>query len=84
MLKALAGPFRDVVFCPTGGITLQTAPQFLALPNVKVVRRLLVDAGRSGGVRDWSRITHWPARPPRFAEAPAAALQVSRSMSSIL
>jgi 2-dehydro-3-deoxyphosphogluconate aldolase/(4S)-4-hydroxy-2-oxoglutarate aldolase len=36
MLKALAGPFADVVFCPTGGITPQTAPQFLALPNVKV------------------------------------------------
>ena len=36
MLKALAGPFPDVVFCPTGGITLETAPQFLALANVKV------------------------------------------------
>ena len=36
MLKALAGPFPDVVFCPTGGITPETAPQFLALPNVKV------------------------------------------------
>ena len=36
MLKALAGPFPDVVFCPTGGITAETAPQFLALPNVKV------------------------------------------------
>jgi 2-dehydro-3-deoxyphosphogluconate aldolase / (4S)-4-hydroxy-2-oxoglutarate aldolase len=36
MLKAFAGPFPDVVFCPTGGITPETAPQFLALPNVKV------------------------------------------------
>jgi 2-dehydro-3-deoxyphosphogluconate aldolase / (4S)-4-hydroxy-2-oxoglutarate aldolase len=36
MLKAFAGPFPDVAFCPTGGITLETAPQFLALPNVKV------------------------------------------------
>lgn len=36
MLKGLAGPFPDVVFCPTGGITPETAPQFLALPNVKV------------------------------------------------
>ena len=26
LLKALAGPFPDVVFCPTGGITLETAP----------------------------------------------------------
>jgi 2-dehydro-3-deoxyphosphogluconate aldolase / (4S)-4-hydroxy-2-oxoglutarate aldolase len=29
-LKALAGPFGDVRFCPTGGITLQTAPDWLA------------------------------------------------------
>jgi 2-dehydro-3-deoxyphosphogluconate aldolase/(4S)-4-hydroxy-2-oxoglutarate aldolase len=26
MLKSLAGPFPDVAFCPTGGITLETAP----------------------------------------------------------
>ena len=37
MLKALAGPFPDTVFCPTGGITLETAPEFLALPNVACV-----------------------------------------------
>ena len=36
MLKALAGPFPEVVFCPTGGITVDTARQFLALPNVVV------------------------------------------------
>jgi 2-dehydro-3-deoxyphosphogluconate aldolase / (4S)-4-hydroxy-2-oxoglutarate aldolase len=33
-LKALAGPFPQVRFCPTGGITKETAPQFLALPTV--------------------------------------------------
>jgi 2-dehydro-3-deoxyphosphogluconate aldolase / (4S)-4-hydroxy-2-oxoglutarate aldolase len=37
MLKALGGPFPDVVFCPTGGITRSTAPDFLALPNVVCV-----------------------------------------------
>uniref|UniRef100_UPI000E5B41E6 bifunctional 4-hydroxy-2-oxoglutarate aldolase/2-dehydro-3-deoxy-phosphogluconate aldolase n=1 Tax=Caldimonas tepidiphila TaxID=2315841 RepID=UPI000E5B41E6 len=36
LLKALAGPFPDVRFCPTGGITPENAPQFLALPNVAV------------------------------------------------
>ena len=36
LLKSLAGPFPDVAFCPTGGISLETAPQFLKLPNVKV------------------------------------------------
>ena len=37
MLKALYGPFPEVVFCPTGGITPGTAPDFLALPNVACV-----------------------------------------------
>jgi len=37
MLKALAGPFPDHMFCPTGGITRQNAPAFLALPNVLCV-----------------------------------------------
>lgn len=34
LLKALAGPFPDVLFCPTGGVTRVTAPDFLSLPNV--------------------------------------------------
>jgi 2-dehydro-3-deoxyphosphogluconate aldolase/(4S)-4-hydroxy-2-oxoglutarate aldolase len=29
-LRSLAGPFGDVRFCPTGGITLETAPEWLA------------------------------------------------------
>jgi 2-dehydro-3-deoxyphosphogluconate aldolase/(4S)-4-hydroxy-2-oxoglutarate aldolase len=37
MLEALAGPFPDVLFCPTGGITADIAPKFLALPNVACV-----------------------------------------------
>ena len=28
MLKPLAWPFADVVFCPTGGVSLETAPEF--------------------------------------------------------
>jgi 2-dehydro-3-deoxyphosphogluconate aldolase/(4S)-4-hydroxy-2-oxoglutarate aldolase len=57
LLKALAGPFPDVVFCPTGGITAETAPQYLALPNVKVCGGSWLtpdDAVRTG---DWARIT---------------------------
>ncbi|MET0240765.1 MAG: bifunctional 4-hydroxy-2-oxoglutarate aldolase/2-dehydro-3-deoxy-phosphogluconate aldolase [Sphingobium sp.] len=33
-LKALAGPFGGVKFCPTGGITLATAPEWLAVEPV--------------------------------------------------
>jgi len=57
LLKALAGPFPDIAFCPTGGITVETAPQFLALPNVKVCGGSWLtpeDAVKAG---DWARIT---------------------------
>ena len=57
MLKALGGPFPDVHFCPTGGLTPETAPQFLVLPNVRVCGGSWLtpaDAIRAG---DWDRIT---------------------------
>jgi 2-dehydro-3-deoxyphosphogluconate aldolase / (4S)-4-hydroxy-2-oxoglutarate aldolase len=57
MLKALGGPFTDVVFCPTGGITLETAPQFLALPNVKVCGGSWLTPADAVAAKDWARIT---------------------------
>lgn len=36
-LSALAGPFGDARFCPTGGITLDSAPTWLAHPSVRCV-----------------------------------------------
>ncbi len=36
-LKALSGPFGDIRFCPTGGITAATAPDWLAHPSVLCV-----------------------------------------------
>ncbi|MBE2320268.1 bifunctional 4-hydroxy-2-oxoglutarate aldolase/2-dehydro-3-deoxy-phosphogluconate aldolase [Solirubrobacter sp. CPCC 204708] len=36
-LKALAGPFPQMRFCPTGGIDAAKAPEYLALPNVVCV-----------------------------------------------
>ncbi|QRP44113.1 bifunctional 4-hydroxy-2-oxoglutarate aldolase/2-dehydro-3-deoxy-phosphogluconate aldolase [Amycolatopsis sp. FDAARGOS 1241] len=33
-LKSLSGPLPDLRFCPTGGITADSAPTYLALPNV--------------------------------------------------
>ncbi|EHR70455.1 Entner-Doudoroff aldolase [Burkholderiales bacterium JOSHI_001] len=57
MLKALGGPFPDVVFCPTGGITPETAPQFLALPNVKVCGGSWLTPADAMAKGDWARIT---------------------------
>lgn len=57
MLKALGGPFPDVVFCPTGGLTPETASQFLALPNVKVCGGSWLTPQDAVDARDWPRIT---------------------------
>jgi 2-dehydro-3-deoxyphosphogluconate aldolase/(4S)-4-hydroxy-2-oxoglutarate aldolase len=57
MLKALAGPFPDVMFCPTGGITVETAPQFLALPNVRVCGGSWLTPADAVAAKDWARIT---------------------------
>jgi 2-dehydro-3-deoxyphosphogluconate aldolase/(4S)-4-hydroxy-2-oxoglutarate aldolase len=56
MLQALRVSFPDVMFCPAGGITRATAPDFLRLPNVPCVSgtwsapAALIDAA------DWSSI----------------------------
>jgi 2-dehydro-3-deoxyphosphogluconate aldolase/(4S)-4-hydroxy-2-oxoglutarate aldolase len=55
MVKALAGPFPDVSFCPTGGITPATAPEYLALPNVGAVGASWITA-RAPGSRDWKPV----------------------------
>ena len=57
MLKAFAGPFSDVSFCPTGGISLATAPQFLALPKVKVCGGSWLTPPEAMASGDWERIT---------------------------
>ena len=57
LLKALHGPFSDLVFCPTGGITPETAPQFLALPNVKVCGGSWLTPQEAVDKQDWARIT---------------------------
>ncbi len=57
MLKALAGPFADVMFCPTGGITVDTAPQFLALPNVKVCGGSWLTPADAVAAGNWDHIS---------------------------
>ena len=57
MLQALAGPFADIAFCPTGGISIDTAPQFLALANVKVCGGSWLTPADAVASGDWARIT---------------------------
>lgn len=57
LLKGLAGPFPDVAFCPTGGLTAATAPQFLALPNVPVCGGSWLTPADAMARGDWALIT---------------------------
>ncbi len=56
MLKSIHGPLPQITFCPTGGITPDSAKEYLALPNVACIGgswmlpQHLVDAG------DWAAI----------------------------
>jgi 2-dehydro-3-deoxyphosphogluconate aldolase/(4S)-4-hydroxy-2-oxoglutarate aldolase len=72
MLKALAGPFHDVVFCPTGGITPENAAQFLALPNVRVCGGSWLTPSDAVEARDWARITQLARATARFRAGAAA------------
>ena len=57
MLKALGGPFPDVVFCPTGGITPATAPDFLALGNVACIGGSWLTPKEAVAAGDWSAVS---------------------------
>ncbi|QIP86772.1 bifunctional 4-hydroxy-2-oxoglutarate aldolase/2-dehydro-3-deoxy-phosphogluconate aldolase [Streptomyces sp. Tu 2975] len=55
-LKSLAGPLPQARFCPTGGVSLATAPAYLALPNVACVGGtwMLPPAALTSG--DWGQV----------------------------
>lgn len=55
-LKAFHGPFAEARFCPTGGISLQTASGYLELPNVLCVGGSWLAPGDALAARDWGRI----------------------------
>lgn len=57
MLNAIAGPLPDVMFCPTGGISQETAPQFLACKNVACVGGSWLTPKSAMQAGDWEQIT---------------------------
>ena len=57
MLKAWSGPFFDVKFCPTGGVTLHNAPDFLVLPNVVCVGGSWLVPAEALARGDWALVT---------------------------
>ncbi|NQZ31532.1 MAG: bifunctional 4-hydroxy-2-oxoglutarate aldolase/2-dehydro-3-deoxy-phosphogluconate aldolase [Oceanospirillaceae bacterium] len=57
MLKALSGPFSQVKFCPTGGITLENAQNFLSLSNVMCVGGSWLSPKDLIENKDWAAIS---------------------------
>jgi 2-dehydro-3-deoxyphosphogluconate aldolase / (4S)-4-hydroxy-2-oxoglutarate aldolase len=55
-LKAVAAPLAGLRFCPTGGVGAETAPAYLALPNVACVGGSWVAPKEAVSAGDWSRI----------------------------
>ncbi len=72
-LSAFSGPFADVKFCPTGGITRESAPRYLELSNVVcvggswVAPRSIVEAGNWAAIERLARDA--AALPRRFRSA---------------
>jgi 2-dehydro-3-deoxyphosphogluconate aldolase/(4S)-4-hydroxy-2-oxoglutarate aldolase len=57
LLKGFNGPFPDIQFCPTGGITIDSAPDFLKLPNVPVCGGTWLTPKKIVEAKDWKQIT---------------------------
>jgi 2-dehydro-3-deoxyphosphogluconate aldolase/(4S)-4-hydroxy-2-oxoglutarate aldolase len=67
LLKAWAGPFTDIKFCPTGGVSLENAPTLLALPNVVVVGGSWLTPADVMARGEWSRITEMASEACKLA-----------------
>jgi 2-dehydro-3-deoxyphosphogluconate aldolase/(4S)-4-hydroxy-2-oxoglutarate aldolase len=72
-LKAFHGPFPDARFCPTGGVTLQTAGSYLELPNVLCVGGSWLTPGDAVKARDWKRIEALAREAAAVRTSPATA-----------
>jgi 2-dehydro-3-deoxyphosphogluconate aldolase / (4S)-4-hydroxy-2-oxoglutarate aldolase len=57
MVQAIAGPFPQITFCPTGGITLANYRDYLALKNVACIGGSWVAPQGAMDQGDWTRIT---------------------------
>lgn len=57
MIKALGGPFPELRFCPTGGLTPENAHRYLSLANVPVCGGSWLTPADAVAAGDWARIT---------------------------
>jgi 2-dehydro-3-deoxyphosphogluconate aldolase/(4S)-4-hydroxy-2-oxoglutarate aldolase len=61
LLQAVGGPLPQLRFCPTGGITAQSAPDYLALPNVGCVGGTWLTPRAALARGDWAAVTELAA-----------------------
>jgi len=71
MLKALASPFGDLRFCPTGGVSAETLGEFLRQPNVALVGGSWLTPGDAVKARDWRRVAALARQATTIAAASA-------------
>ncbi len=60
-LKGIGGPLPQAKFCPTGGIDVKNAADFLALPNVLCVGGSWVAPAKAMEEGNWTEITRLAA-----------------------
>ncbi len=70
LLRALAGPFPQARFCPTGGITQETVKSYLQLPNVLCAGGSWLSPADALAARDWARIEALAAKAAALRTAP--------------
>ncbi|GGO53322.1 2-dehydro-3-deoxyphosphogluconate aldolase / (4S)-4-hydroxy-2-oxoglutarate aldolase [Roseovarius pacificus] len=68
-LKAIGAPLPQVSFCPTGGITPDSAPSYLALRNTLCVGGSWVAPPDAILAKDWDRITELARAASRIPRA---------------
>lgn len=73
MIKALAGPFPNIVFCPTGGVNTDNLGDYLALKTVMCVGGTWLTPAASVAAGDWGAIRDEAARARRKVDEIRAA-----------
>jgi 2-dehydro-3-deoxyphosphogluconate aldolase / (4S)-4-hydroxy-2-oxoglutarate aldolase len=77
-LRALASPLPEARFCPTGGITLATAPTYLALPNVGCIGGTWLTPPDAIVDGDWTRIERLARQASNLRGSPTKARRSPR------
>lgn len=60
-LASLPTVIPEAIFCPTGGVSLASAPSYLALPNVRCVGGSWLTPADVLAAGDWARVTELAA-----------------------